>query len=231
MKIILSPSKTMKPSRSKYLIDKDIILPQEHNKIFSTLSKMSKNELSNALSIKGAILENTYNNIKNFSDLDHSQAFESYTGLVFFNIDRSRYAKKEYDYIMKHLRILDAFYGILEPGTLIKPYRLDMKAKLGFNLYKFWDITRELEDNVIVNLASNEFSKMVQKPMINIHFKQYKNNKYINQATYSKQARGLFFDYLVKNKITKVDEMRTFNLDNYTFNPDLSNEFNITFTR
>lgn len=231
MKIILSPSKTMKPSRSSYLEDKEILLPKQHKKVLAQLRKLTKKDLSKALSIKGDILDTTYSNIKNFSKLEEHHAFEGYTGLVYFNIDKESYKKEEYNYISNHLLILDAFYGVLEPGTLIKPYRLDMKAKLGFNLYKHWDIDSNINDDIIINLASTEFSKMISKPMITINFLQNKNSTFVNQATYSKQARGLFFDFLVKNKITDIESMKSFALDNYGFNQELSDEWNLTFTR
>ena len=231
MKIILSPSKTMKPCRSEYLKDKELLLPKEHKKILAQLRKLKKKELGVALSIKGDILDNTFLNIKNYSKLEEYHAFDSFTGLVYFNIDKPSYKEEEYAYIENHLLILDAFYGVLEPGTLIKPYRLDMKAKIGVNLYKHWNLESIINDPLIINLASTEFHKMISKPMVTVHFLQKKEEKYLNQATYSKQARGLFFDFLVKNKITSNEDMKAFNLDNYAFNFELSDESNITFTR
>jgi cytoplasmic iron level regulating protein YaaA (DUF328/UPF0246 family) len=126
---------------------------------------------------------------------------------------------------------LDAFYGILEPGTLIKPYRLDMKVNIGVNLYNHWKIDDYFKNEIVINLASNEYSKMLNIPMINISFLQFKNGKYINQATYSKQARGLFLDYIILNKIENVELMKNFNRDNYQYNKNLSDESNMVFTR
>lgn len=231
MKILLSPSKTMKLTKSEYLNDKNILLPKKHKKVLAALRKLNKDELSKALSVKDDLLNNSYNNIKNFSKNASYHAFESFTGLVFFNIDKASYRQDEYDYIEDHLYILDAFYGLLEAGTLIKPYRLDMKAKIGLDLYKHWNVDSLIDDEIVINLASTEFSKMLSRKVININFLQYKNDKYLNQATYSKQARGLFFDYLVKNKIKNTEDMKAFNKDNYAFNCDLSDDFNITFTR
>ena len=231
MKIILSPTKTMKMDKVSFLEDKKLLYPKQHKQVLATLRKLNKNDLAKALSIKGDILNNTYQNIRNYSSLEQYQAFPSFTGLVFFNIDKASYQEEEYNYITQHLRILDAFHGILEPGTLIKPYRIDMKSKIGLNLYTHWDLDNYFRDEVVINLASTEFSKMVQTPMININFLQHKNGKYINQATYSKQARGMFLDYLVKNKIQSIEEMKEFVSDNYHYNKEQSNQCNITFTR
>ena len=231
MKIVISPSKTMKMTKSEYLIDKEILYPKKHKNVLSTLRKLSKEEIGKALSIKDDILNQTYYQIKNYSKQETYHAFPSFTGLVFFNLDKESFKQEEYKYISKNIRVLDAFYGILEPESLIRQYRLDMKAKIGLNLYKHWDIDDYFKEELIINLASTEFSKMITKKMINIHFLQFKNNKYINQATYSKMARGKLLNYLIMNKIDEIETIKLFDFDGYLFDPRLSDEFNLTFTR
>ena len=73
-------------------------------------------------------------------------------------------------YVNRHLRILSGFYGILNACDGVVPYRLEMQAKLPVDgcrdLYEFWGdrLYRELvkEDQVIINLASKEYSKAVE---------------------------------------------------------------------
>jgi len=218
-------------TKSEYLIDKEILYPKKHKNVLSTLRKLSKEEIGKALSIKDDILNQTYYQIKNYSKQETYHAFPSFTGLVFFNLDKESFKQEEYKYISKNIRVLDAFYGILEPESLIRQYRLDMKAKIGLNLYKHWDIDDYFKEELIINLASTEFSKMITKKMINIHFLQFKNNKYINQATYSKMARGKLLNYLIMNKIDEIETIKLFDFDGYLFDPRLSDEFNLTFTR
>jgi cytoplasmic iron level regulating protein YaaA (DUF328/UPF0246 family) len=231
MKIIISPSKTMDMKKSEYLEDKELLFPQKHRKVFNALKKLSKSDLGNGLSIKGKLLDLTHNNLKAFQSSESFHAFPSYTGLVYKNLEIESYKEEEYTYIKNNLRILDALYGVLEPGTLIKPYRLDMKAKIGLNLYKHWAIDEYFKKEQVINLASSEFSKMLHVDMITIHFLQIINNKAINQATYSKMARGKFLNYLIKNKITTIDEMKYFQEENYSLNELLSDDFNLVFTR
>lgn len=72
------------------------------------------------------------------------------------------------------MRILSGFYGVLAPSDGVVPYRLEMQAKAEVdrfkNLYDFWgDLIFEalLEDNhCIVNLASKEYSKCVERPLL-----------------------------------------------------------------
>ena len=117
-----------------------IVFLNNHNKLLSILKKLSKTKIKKIMKIDNNMLENTYNNIRNYDDLPTSHAFTTYNGLVFKGLDKDLYKESEYRYIEEHLRILDAFYGVVEPGTLIQPYRLDMKMNIGVNLYNYWDL-------------------------------------------------------------------------------------------
>lgn len=232
MKIILSPSKTQKAHSLTNYDSKELLFPKEHKKILAALRKLKKSDIKIKMKLSQELLDNTYSNIKNYNSLDSFQAYDAFTGLVFFNMNRDLYQKSEHQYIEEHIRILDAFYGVLEPGTMIKPYRLDMKMPIGFNLYKHWNITPYFDDEIIINLASAEFSKMIASDkLITITFLQEKSGAFISQATYSKMARGQFTDFMIQNKVTSVSELYNFKNDGYNFNKELSDDSNIVFTR
>ena len=231
MKIIISPAKTLKPDYNNYFTSKELIFGKEHRKVLASLRKLTKKDIKKVMKIDKELLNNTYQNIKNYSKNDSFQAFFSYDGLVYKSLEKDSYNHEHILYIENSIVILDAFYGVIEPGTLIKPYRLDMKMNIGLNLYKHWSIDKYFEDNIIINLASDEYSKMIKKDMINISFLQNKDGKYINQATYSKMARGLLLNYLINNQINEIDHIKKFNLDNYQYNKSLSDDSNIVFTR
>ena len=232
MKIIISPTKTQTMNNSEYLKDKELLFLKDHNRLLSIINKLTKDDIINIMKINKKMLDNTFNNIINYHKLPVSHAFTTYNGLVFKGLNKDLYKEREYHYIEANLRILDAFYGVVEPGTLIKPYRLDMKMNIGVNLYKYWDITPYFKDELIINLASSEFSKMVIGcNLINISFLQEKKDKFVNQATYSKQARGKFLNYLILNQITSTNLMKKYNVDGYNFNTKLSSETELVFTR
>lgn len=225
MKIIISPSKTMQFS------DKVLgrLYPDDsYKKIQNKLKKLSKENVGLAFNIKGDMLEKTYSNIRNFDSLEENAALKAYTGLVFFGLEIDSYTEKEWEYAENNVRILSAFYGELTPLTTIKPYRLDFKTKLDINLYDYRTFSF---DETVINLASNEFSKAVKTPMITIGFREFENEKYVNKATYAKQARGVLLNYLIKNQVHSIDGIKEFSENGYTFNQDLSNEESIIFTR
>ncbi len=231
MKIILSPSKTASYCRDERLQDAPLFDATKTANLVTTLSRMSKVRLGKALSVKGDILDQTYQAYKNFTNSDTHHAFSSYTGLVFKQLNREDYDEEMMNYIQNHVRILDALYGVLEPGTLIAPYRLDMKAKLNQDLYAYWNLDPVFAGETVINLASNEFARMLTVPMITVQFLQQKNGKLVNQATYAKMGRGMVLDYMIQNQITSIDDIKRWSQDGYRFDPDASNETTITFTR
>ena len=124
-----------------------------------------------------------------------------------------------------------------------------MGTKLKLNktkdLYAFWDnkvtdmINKELASHankVLINLASNEYFKVIKQRNLNAEvvtpvFKDYKNGEYKTIMTYAKLARGMMISHIVKNKIEKVDGLKDFNTEGYIYNSKLSQGKELVFTR
>ena len=83
---------------------------------------------------------------------------------------------EDLEWAQDHLRLLSGMYGTLRPLDGIHPYRLEMGRKLhtrrGESLYDFWgtliakDLNAAMEgedEPVVLNLASNEYFKSVDK--------------------------------------------------------------------
>ena len=150
------------------------------------------------------------------------------------------YSPGDFRFAQTHLRILSGLYGILRPLDLMQPYRLEMATRLssdwGKNLYDFWgtDITEALNRDLgkmqvprIVNCASKEYSRAIQPkqliaPMITITFRQMKNNGLKSMAIYTKRARGMFVDYMIRSRIREVEQLSAFAAGGYRFAPELS---------
>jgi uncharacterized protein len=235
MKIILSPSKTQ---QLRCNLDVKLSTPRFMDKtkqLMQKINAMDKEEISSVMNIKGELLEETVSNYRRFSRLKKQAAIVSYNGLVYKGLKIEEYGEREWAYLSRHLRILSALYGMLLPFDGIKPYRLDMKMKLtGVKLYDFWTetLTKEFEKEVlIVDLASEEFSKMIKRPKLKIEFREKAGEAYIVSGTYSKQARGWMMEYMVKNKITDIDGIIAFEQEGYRFNSTISAKNQFVFTR
>ncbi|MCS5423016.1 MULTISPECIES: YaaA family protein [Psychrilyobacter] len=235
MKIIFSPAKSMDFSDSVKTPLK-INFTGKTNFLLKHLKSLSLDEITRIMKVKGNTLNHVKEIYENYKSANTKKAIGAYNGISFKQLDLDSYNEKEFEFLDSHLIILSALYGILKPSDFIKEYRLDMNMKLlkDQNLYKFWK--KEVngyfeEDELVLNLASKEFSKIIEKPMITIDFKEKKGDLYKSVSTYSKMGRGLMLNYIVKNKITSIDRIKEFNLEGYSLNPELSDKFNLIFTR
>lgn len=173
----------------------------------------------------------------------------AFNGDVYQGLQAQTFDEGKLEFAQKHLRILSGLYGLLRPLDLIQPYRLEMGTKLAFDdfktLYQYWDNTilnllledlKEQGDDIIVNLASNEYFKSIDKKnvparVIDVEFKDLKNDKYKIVSFYAKKARGLMSRFIIENAITNPDDLRGFDYKGYYFDESESSENKLAFKR
>ena len=252
MKILISPSKTLSfDSEVNCEFKSESRLIDETKILHKILLNYSSEDLKGLMSVSDKIAELNYNRFKNWEDPtlsnDSRQAVYAFKGDVYSGLDADTIEEDKFDYLQNSLRILSGYYGLLRPFDQILPYRLEMGTKLenenGNNLYKFWgdkitDVLNEdiNEDDIIVNLASDEYFKSINKDKIKSKvitpvFKEFKNGTYKVIAIYAKKARGLMSRFLIERKSTSVDDIKLFNVDGYSFDSALSNNQELVFTR
>ena len=184
-----------------------------------------------------------------FTPQNARQAVLAFNGDVYSGLDANSFSDDDFDFAQQHFRILSGLYGLLKPLDLMQAYRLEMGTKLdnvrGANLYQFWGniITDELNkalaeqgDDVLINLASNEYFKAVNKKTLNAtiitpQFKDWKNSQYKMISFYAKKARGLMARYIIQNQLTTVEQVKNFDLAGYQYSSDLSQGNELIFTR
>ncbi|WDE12778.1 peroxide stress protein YaaA [Thalassomonas haliotis] len=173
----------------------------------------------------------------------------AFNGDVYGGLDASSFCQDDFDFAQQHMRILSGLYGLLKPLDLMQAYRLEMGTKLenskGKNLYQFWDniITDALNqalaaqgDDVLINLASNEYFKAVKKKNLSAQvitpaFKDWKNGQYKMISFYAKKARGLMARYIIQNRLTEVGQLKGFDLGGYQYSEAFSKGNDWVFTR
>lgn len=184
-----------------------------------------------------------------FNTENARQAILSFNGDVYSGLDAPSFSDDDFEFAQQHFRILSGLYGLLKPLDLMQAYRLEMGCKLsnvrGDNLYQFWGsiITNELNkalteqgDEVLINLASTEYFKSVNKKelkgeIITPVFKDWKNGQYKIISFFAKKARGLMARYIIQNKLTSVEQIKGFDLSGYQFDQDMSKGNEWVFTR
>lgn len=249
MKIILSPSKALNfdkkliPNHTtpKFLDNSCVLINQ--------LKQLSKEDISSLMRLSANLTELNYDRYQEFTTPftpDNAKpAAYAFTGNVYDGLSFSELEKTDIEYAQNNLRILSGLYGILKPLDLMQPYRLEMGTRLknskGKNLYEFWgskisEYLNAEESDLIINLASNEYSKVIDKKILNSNiispsFKEYRNGKYKMLMAYVKKARGLMANYIIKNKIEDAESIKNFDIDNYFYNEKLSTPSEPVFTR
>ncbi len=252
MKIVISPAKSLDfettvPStdftQGKFL--------NEAEKLNATLRKKTPKKLSNLMSISQKLGELNWQRNQEwhlpFTLENAKQAVFAFKGDVYIGLDANTLSSVKIEQLQSKLRILSGQYGLLKPLDLIQPYRLEMGTKLKVgrkdNLYQYWDgkITNELNseldnDEIFVNLASNEYFKVIKPkllkvPVITPIFKDYKNGKLKVISFFAKKARGLMVRYIIDDNIETVDGLKGFNYEGYVFDANLSSNNELVFTR
>ena len=250
---IISPAKRLD---FKTKVDKkysNVRFNDETRELIEVLRKKSAEEVQSMMNLSDRLANLNLERYHNFNTDQLSenakQAVFAFHGDVYQGLEAETLNEDELDYAQNHLRILSGLYGLLRPLDLIQPYRLEMGTKFDINghssLYSFWGdkiaklLQKDLDDqqdNLLLNLASNEYYKAVNEDSLNariidVEFKDFKNGKYKIISFYAKKARGLMARFMIKNKITKVDELKGFDYGGYEFDDKESTENKLAFKR
>lgn len=236
MKIIVAPSKTQQYENKTIKTTSSPVFMEESQRIRAEIRNFGREDFANVMKIKGKKLDEVVELYsKEDNELKEVPAIECYTGFVFRELEMPKYDSEQLQYMNGSVRILSAMYGVLRPSDLIRGYRLDMTMKFGVqNLYKRWNEKVDeyfRNEEIIINLASKEFSKMISKKMIDIDFKVIKEGKLKTIGTYAKKARGMMLDYIIKNRIQEPTKLKEFSLDGYEFSDEKSKDNSYVFIK
>lgn len=113
-------------------------------------------------------------------------------------------------------------------------------------LYGYWQETvnnhlfekLSKDDNIIINLSSSEYYKLIVPTLlpknmrvITIAFREQKAEGLKQVVVYAKKARGMMARYIIKNKITKIEDVKGFDMEGYFYSPAQSSPTEWTFVR
>ena len=128
-------------------------------------------------------------------------------------------------------------------------YRLEMGSKLetsnGKDLYSFWGqkIAKEINKRTkplghppLINLASNEYFKAVDQEILTSRvitpvFKEHRNGRLKIISFNAKKARGLMAKYIVCNRLSDPESLKSFDVDGYQYDGALSKGDSWLFVR
>lgn len=229
------------------------IFYKEANDIIQKLGKLSKAQLAKEMKLSGKLASETYQLFKQWDDdplteQAHPAVF-LYQGGVYQGLDALSFDQADLTWSSDRLLILSAVYGVLNPLDAIQPYRLEMQSAIkparNTSLYKFWeekitaDIQKKIEitkSNFLANLASKEYSKVVDTqqinvPIIDFEFYDIKDGELKFISFNAKKARGLMANYMIKNRVKEPNQLTKFNVEGYTLIKNKSTNTQLVFGR
>lgn len=240
MLLVLSPAKSLdfaSPVPTGKFTQPDYL--DDSAQLVKTLRKKSPEDLSELMHISAKLGELNFERNLNwqtpFDTTNARQAIYAFTGDVYLGLDVHTLNQKDLAYAQNHLRILSGLYGLLRPLDLMQPYRLEMGTALRLgkhkNLYEFWGsrLSEGLNaaisgqrNRVLVNLASNEYFRAVDKKVLDADiispvFRDYKNGQYKIISFFAKKARGMMAAHIIKNRIDSPAGIREFDVAGYRF--------------
>ncbi|MAZ71801.1 MAG: hypothetical protein CMC70_01510 [Flavobacteriaceae bacterium] len=247
MKIVVSPAKsldletklpTTRGTQPRFLTEAETL----NNK----LERKSKKAIAELMSISDKLADLNYQRYKEFSTpftkKNARPAVYTFAGDVYQGLDAYTIPEGKIELLNNTLRILSGMYGILRPLDLIQPYRLEMGTSLKINrknnLYEFWgdQITNALNDEleeseILVNLASQEYfkvidSKKINAPVISPVFKDFKNGKLKIISFFAKKARGSMARYVIDNNTKTLQGLKGFDYDGYGYSEQYTQKEN-----
>jgi len=253
MKIVISPAKSL--DYEKPLPVSTFSQPQfleEAALLNAKLEKKSKKAIGALMHISDALAALNYQRYKEFEipfTVNNARpAVYAFNGDVYQGLDVYSFSPDHVSKLQDSLRILSGMYGVLRPLDLMQPYRLEMGTDLTIqrkkNLYQFWGskvtdaINKELDgEELFVNLASQEYFKVIQPkninaPVVSPVFKDFKNGKLKIISFFAKKARGSMVRYLIDSDAKTLNDIKGFNYDGYGYSEEYTeNENEPVFVR
>ena len=255
MLAILSPAKTL-DFDSPLTTDQHSApeFTKESKALIKTLRQLEPSDIGSLMGISDKLATLNHDRYAHwsakFDDASGARAsLLAFKGDVYLGLDAQTLSKRDFTWAQKRLRVLSGLYGLLRPLDRIHPYRLEMGTALrntaGKDLYEFWGgkVTQALNEalsgqrsKVLINLASNEYYKVVQAQnidgrIVTINFKEWRRDAYRFVSFSAKKARGLMARYMIDQRAEKADELKAFDVEGYAFNEELSSRDEWIFTR
>ena len=252
MLFVLSPAKSLNFDIDTSAVETTVPrFLDDSKKLISVLKKFSVAEIAQLMKISDKLARLNYQRFQDFTTpftvQNSKPAIFVFDGDVYDAIAAEKYSPDQLNFAQQHLRILSGLYGLLRPLDLMQAYRLEMGTALAQgknkNLYQFWqekivnslnEELAQMSEKVLLNLASEEYfsavdTSKIKARIVNIVFKEKSGNDYKIVGIFAKKARGLMADFIIKNKIDKVEQLKQFKLAGYQFVEKFSSENNWHF--
>lgn len=254
MLILLSPAKSLDyetpPTTDRHTLP---VFAKEAAQLIEVLRPYTPAQIASLMDLSDALA--TLNVARygawrpKFTARNSKQAVLAFDGDVYGGLDATTLKQADLDWAQDHLALLSGLYGVLRPLDWMQPYRLEMGTKLpnprGKDLYAWWGDTlaehlnerlAEQGDDLIVNLASQEYFKSVKRKalkgrVVECVFEDWKSGAWKVISFHAKRARGLMARHAIVHRAKALKDLRKFEAEGYGYVDEASGPDRLVFRR
>lgn len=253
MQILLSPAKRMDFKRGdNEIAPTKALFPKKRDELIAVCNGLSVEEIADMMKLNLAMAHEVQEQFNTFGmrSTPTRAAALAYNGIAYLGLNAQDFTADDFAFAQQHLNILSGLYGVVRPMDGIKPYRLEMQQPVMperyRSLYDYWQesVNKHLSKRLrkgsrtVVNTASNEYSKVVQKRLLpvgtrllSLKFLEQEERGLRQIVVHTKKARGMIARFIIKNRLTDPDDLKAFDSEGYFFHPALSSDDEWVFTR
>lgn len=250
MLLLLSPAKKLDydtPVRTT--LQSQPLFVEQAAELIAVLREKTASEIASLMNLSDALAELNVGRYAEwepvFDTQNARQAALAFNGDVYEGLRAPELSDDALEWAQERVVMLSGLYGVLRPLDLMRPYRLEMGTRLktekGANLYAFWgsriaEYLNEQGDDVVVNLASEEYFKAVDRKVLKARvvqcvFQEQKGDAWKVISFHAKRARGLMARHVIDQRIDKPEGLKTFAAEGYAYAADASTADRLVFRR
>lgn len=243
MLILLSPAKNLDEGRAAGKASTSPRFLDQAEELISVMRDWSEAEIADLMKVSTNIAQLNSARVASWSRVSGKSqaAADMFDGDVYKTLEMATLDKGTRAEAALRLRVLSGLYGLLRPTDDVCAYRLEMGRKLpghsAGTLYKFWGTkiadaliqdAADIQSDTILNLASDEYSKSVDRKrlqqlrFISPRFEEDRNGVRKMISFTAKRARGAMARWVLENGCTRAEELASFDVGGYAFDPETS---------
>jgi len=207
----------------------------EADRLVEALRRLGPPRLAKLMHLSDTLTERTLAQLADWDRAPERPALFAYAGEAYTGLEARSLAPEALAFTQDRLRILSGLYGLLRPFDALRPYRLEMAARLATpgakDLYAFWEprLTAALAEDlrgrqVVLNLASQEFTRALRPEALPARWLtcafQEANGRVV--SFHAKRARGLMARFVLRNRLEDPEGLKAFTDEGYQFQPGAS---------
>lgn len=252
MLILLSPAKNLNEARAAGHANSTPRFLDHAEELVRVMRDWSETDIADLMKVSPKIARLNVERVSTWSRQSGAAqaAADMFDGDVYKTLEMATLENGTRIEATRRLRILSGLYGLLRPNDDVCAYRLEMGRKLpghqSGTLYKFWgtkiaealiDDARDIETATILNLASEEYAKSVDRKalgdlnVISPRFEEERNGVRKMISFSAKRARGAMARWVLEKGYTDPGQLALFDIGGYVFDREASTDASPVFLR